>query len=75
MSENCYTTSRFLYCPYDFIFLDDISRKIAHKHIDVILRLNETNLKETFQHFSDWINEGVDELKFPKDLYNKVGMQ
>ena len=37
-----------------------------------ILALNQSNVREAFSHFSSWINEGVDELKFPQDLYKQV---
>ncbi|XP_073848675.1 uncharacterized protein [Musca autumnalis] len=46
--------------------------KIIQKHLDVIVKLHQSSLNVTFQNFSSWINEGVDELKFPKDLYENL---
>lgn len=63
----------FLVCKSFFVcFADNIQLKIAHKLLTSILALCTTNVKEAFQNFSAWINEGVDDLKFPQDLYTQV---
>ncbi|KAL9919950.1 uncharacterized protein ACN427_001675 isoform 3-T3 [Glossina fuscipes fuscipes] len=41
-------------------------------HIAVILKLHQADVRTSFSKFSAWINEGVNDLKFPKDLYEKV---
>ncbi|TMW42153.1 hypothetical protein DOY81_012765, partial [Sarcophaga bullata] len=50
----------------------DIVLKIIYKVLSSILALNQSNVREAFSHFSSWINEGVDELKFPQDLYKQL---
>ncbi|KAI8128425.1 hypothetical protein CVS40_1594 [Lucilia cuprina] len=50
----------------------EIKVKIIHKLLTCILGLQQTNIKEAFLNFSSWINEGVDDLKFPQDLYKQI---
>uniref|UniRef100_A0A1I8PI04 Fanconi anaemia group A protein N-terminal domain-containing protein n=1 Tax=Stomoxys calcitrans TaxID=35570 RepID=A0A1I8PI04_STOCA len=50
----------------------EILVKIIHKHLGIILKLQQSTATAAFSNFSSWINEGVDELKFPKDLYEKL---
>ncbi|XP_065368666.1 uncharacterized protein LOC135961105 [Calliphora vicina] len=50
----------------------EIQTKIIHKILSSILSLYQTNIKEAFLKFSSWINEGVDDLKFPQDLYKQL---
>ncbi|XP_005187383.1 uncharacterized protein LOC101891480 isoform X2 [Musca domestica] len=50
----------------------EILIKIIQKHVDVIIRLEQSGVSAAFENFSSWINEGVDELKFPKDLYDNL---
>ncbi|XP_075166984.1 uncharacterized protein LOC142239106 isoform X2 [Haematobia irritans] len=45
--------------------------KIIQKHLGIVLRLYQSSTTAAFSNFSSWINEGVDDLKFPKDLYDK----
>ncbi|XP_037819173.1 uncharacterized protein LOC119608722 [Lucilia sericata] len=64
----------------DLSFLDYIKKsvtaeirvKIIHKLFTSILGLQQTNIKEAFHNFSTWINEGVDDMKFPQDLYKQL---
>lgn len=55
-----------------FFFVVNIQLKIAQKLLSSILGLSQNSVKEAFQNFSSWINEGVDDLKFPQDLYTQV---
>lgn len=42
-------------------------------HLNILLELHETvDVSQAFQHFSSWINEGVDELTFIKSLTKMV---
>lgn len=42
-------------------------------HLNILLELHETtDISQAFQHFSAWINEGVDELIFIKCLTKTV---
>lgn len=42
-------------------------------HLNILLELHETeDVSQAFQHFSAWINEGVDELTFIKCLTKSV---
>ncbi|KAM7344018.1 uncharacterized protein ACRADG_010866 isoform 2-T2 [Cochliomyia hominivorax] len=49
----------------------DIQIQIIQKHLNTIMGLCQTNVKDAFLNFSSWINEGVDDLKFPQDLYSE----
>jgi len=42
-------------------------------HLSILLELHEVeDVSLAFQHFSTWINEGVDELTFVKCITAKV---
>lgn len=42
------------------------------KHLSIILKLHQSGTNAAFLNFSTWINEGVDDLKFPKHIYERV---
>lgn len=56
------------------IFSDDVLTNVCMQmHLNILLELHETaDVSQAFQHFSSWINEGVDELTFIKSLTKTV---
>uniref|UniRef100_A0A0A1WG33 Elongation factor 4 n=1 Tax=Zeugodacus cucurbitae TaxID=28588 RepID=A0A0A1WG33_ZEUCU len=52
--------------PPDFIL------NLMQRHIRIALDLHKSNAKKAFGNFSNWINEGVDEIQFTKELYEKL---
>lgn len=54
------------------IILGEILLKIITKNLSIVLKLHQSGVKDTFGKFSAWINEGVDDMKFPKDVCEKV---
>lgn len=55
-----------------FINLADFTLNLMQRHIRIALDLHKSNAKAAFGNFSNWINEGVDEIQFTKQLYEKV---
>lgn len=53
---------------------DDVLTHVCMQmHLNILLELHETtDVSQAFQHFSAWINEGVDELTFIKCLTKSV---
>lgn len=54
------------------IFLAEMLLKVMQKHLSIILKLHQSGTNAAFLNFSTWINEGVDDLKFPKHIYERV---
>ncbi|XP_067631748.1 uncharacterized protein [Eurosta solidaginis] len=51
---------------------NDFGVNLIQKHVRIILDLHKSNTKTTFANFTNWINEGVDEIQFTKEIYNKL---
>lgn len=58
------------------IFIDDVLVNVCMQmHLNILLELHEAaDVSLAFQHFSAWINEGVDELIFVKHITGKVNI-
>ncbi|XP_036331180.1 uncharacterized protein LOC118742878 [Rhagoletis pomonella] len=52
--------------PADFIV------GLMQRHIRIVLDLHKSNTKSAFANFAIWINEGVDEIEFTKEIYSKL---
>nr|XP_014100512.1 uncharacterized protein LOC106625215 [Bactrocera oleae] len=50
----------------------DFTLSLMQRHIRAALDLHKSNAKTAFGNFSNWINEGVDEIQFTKELYEKL---
>ncbi|XP_039956741.1 uncharacterized protein LOC120772298 [Bactrocera tryoni] len=50
----------------------DFTVSLMQRHIGTVLDLHKSNAKTAFGNFSNWINEGVDEIQFTKGLYEKL---